>query len=258
MWCARTGYHSGFNIGFNCAESINFAIDSWVELGRRAKACDCVGDSVKIDVDAILAENELLTKINEERASRGETPVTDYDAAVAAVQAQTAAAAAVTIPVSASSSSLSLSSLNPSNSSSSSAGASGSNSARASVAPSEGGTTTKPKKRKLLASGGIDSAFPQTKSSVKRTKLDLPPPPSPHPPPPPEWPCVLCPSTDTEDLVELATVPAGVKLAAAASAKKNRSTSKTRFEAHERCAMNIPEVSFFSLALGRWSERLGN
>ncbi|CAO3661221.1 unnamed protein product [Umbelopsis vinacea] len=44
------GYHSGYNLGFNCAESTNFALDSWVEIGRQAKACTCIGDSVKIDV----------------------------------------------------------------------------------------------------------------------------------------------------------------------------------------------------------------
>jgi hypothetical protein len=38
------GYHSGFNMGFNCAESINFALESWVELGRRAKVCQCISD----------------------------------------------------------------------------------------------------------------------------------------------------------------------------------------------------------------------
>lgn len=38
------GYHAGFNLGFNCAESVNFALESWVELGRRAKACQCVAD----------------------------------------------------------------------------------------------------------------------------------------------------------------------------------------------------------------------
>ncbi|KAG6833173.1 hypothetical protein H0H87_010561 [Tephrocybe sp. NHM501043] len=50
------GYHAGFNLGFNCAESVNFALDSWIELGRRAKVCECVGDSVTIDVDLLLAE----------------------------------------------------------------------------------------------------------------------------------------------------------------------------------------------------------
>lgn len=38
------GYHAGFNMGFNCAESINFALDSWMELGRRAKVCECEED----------------------------------------------------------------------------------------------------------------------------------------------------------------------------------------------------------------------
>lgn len=36
------GYHAGFNLGFNCAESVNFALESWIDIGRRAKACGCV------------------------------------------------------------------------------------------------------------------------------------------------------------------------------------------------------------------------
>ena len=38
------GYHAGFNLGFNCAESVNFALDSWLELGRKAQACKCISD----------------------------------------------------------------------------------------------------------------------------------------------------------------------------------------------------------------------
>jgi len=38
------GYHAGFNFGLNCAESVNFALDSWIEMGRKAKACECVED----------------------------------------------------------------------------------------------------------------------------------------------------------------------------------------------------------------------
>lgn len=52
------GYHAGFNLGFNCAESVNFALESWVELGRKAKACQCIPDSVRIDVDQLLYDRE--------------------------------------------------------------------------------------------------------------------------------------------------------------------------------------------------------
>ncbi|ESK85356.1 jumonji family transcription [Moniliophthora roreri MCA 2997] len=52
------GYHAGFNLGLNCAESVNFALPSWLELGKVAKACECVTDSVRIDVNKLLEERE--------------------------------------------------------------------------------------------------------------------------------------------------------------------------------------------------------
>ena len=42
-------YHQGFNYGFNVAESINFALDSWLEIGEKAKHCECSKDSVRFD-----------------------------------------------------------------------------------------------------------------------------------------------------------------------------------------------------------------
>lgn len=35
------GYHAGYNHGFNCAESTNFAAVRWVEYGKRATHCEC-------------------------------------------------------------------------------------------------------------------------------------------------------------------------------------------------------------------------
>ncbi|KAG9095934.1 hypothetical protein FRC06_009228 [Ceratobasidium sp. 370] len=59
------GYHAGFNVGLNCAESVNFALDSWIEIGRRAQVCKCVGDSVHLDVDAIL-EGQRMRQLEED------------------------------------------------------------------------------------------------------------------------------------------------------------------------------------------------
>lgn len=47
------GYHAGYNLGFNCAESVNFALPSWIELGRVAAYCRCplAQESVHFDVN---------------------------------------------------------------------------------------------------------------------------------------------------------------------------------------------------------------
>jgi hypothetical protein len=43
-------YHAGFNHGYNCAESTNFATRAWVPVGAAASACGCAGDEVRIDM----------------------------------------------------------------------------------------------------------------------------------------------------------------------------------------------------------------
>lgn len=50
------GYHAGFNYGYNLAESVNFALEDWLEIGKKAGKCRCISDSVEVDVDK-LAEN---------------------------------------------------------------------------------------------------------------------------------------------------------------------------------------------------------
>lgn len=48
------GYHAGFNHGFNCAESTNFATRRWIEYGKRALLCTCSKDMVKISMDTFV------------------------------------------------------------------------------------------------------------------------------------------------------------------------------------------------------------
>eukprot|EP00096_Caligus_rogercresseyi_P011268 TRINITY_DN4386_c0_g1_i1.p1 TRINITY_DN4386_c0_g1~~TRINITY_DN4386_c0_g1_i1.p1 ORF type:complete len:808 (-),score=218.17 TRINITY_DN4386_c0_g1_i1:77-2500(-) len=48
------GYHSGFNTGFNIAESTNFATKRWVEYGKRTLKCYCNPDMVNISMDCFV------------------------------------------------------------------------------------------------------------------------------------------------------------------------------------------------------------
>ena len=35
------GWHAGFNLGFNCAEAVNFVVDRWIPYGMKARICRC-------------------------------------------------------------------------------------------------------------------------------------------------------------------------------------------------------------------------
>lgn len=70
------GYHSGYNLDFNCAESVNFAMDSWLEIGRKAKPCTCIDDSVVIDVNSLF-DGVLNSTIDHSTAPKSKRKFSD-------------------------------------------------------------------------------------------------------------------------------------------------------------------------------------
>ena len=50
MISRASAYHAGFNSGYNLAEAVNFALPSWIEIGKKAGVCQCQPDSVKIEM----------------------------------------------------------------------------------------------------------------------------------------------------------------------------------------------------------------
>ncbi|CUM63559.1 uncharacterized protein PRCAT00001137001 [Priceomyces carsonii] len=50
------GYHAGFNYGYNVAESVNFALDDWFPIGELTKKCECISDSVGLNVKQLYCE----------------------------------------------------------------------------------------------------------------------------------------------------------------------------------------------------------
>jgi hypothetical protein len=64
-------YHSGFNHGFNMAETLNFAMPRWVEYGKRFRGCLCSLQkrTVKVNMDKFV---EMFQPDKYEKWKRGE------------------------------------------------------------------------------------------------------------------------------------------------------------------------------------------
>jgi len=56
-------YHAGFNHGFNMAESTNFALERWLEYGKRFRDCVCRGEGDEVRFDL----NPFIEKIQPEK-----------------------------------------------------------------------------------------------------------------------------------------------------------------------------------------------
>ncbi|KAJ2735144.1 hypothetical protein IW152_001773 [Coemansia sp. BCRC 34962] len=81
------GYHAGFNHGFNCAESVNFALERWLDVAWGSKHCECVKDSVTIDLMRWFGDvhRDRLRRQQQQQQQQQRVPPRRHAAAQAAV-----------------------------------------------------------------------------------------------------------------------------------------------------------------------------
>eukprot|EP00798_Chlamydomonas_sp_ICE-L_P002219 gene2219-33779_t len=75
-------FHCGFNQGYNCAESVNFATKRWIQYGAHANVCQCNPDSVSINMKLfrhLVPKRQLPAELFEDTSSEEEDEDEEMD-----------------------------------------------------------------------------------------------------------------------------------------------------------------------------------